>query len=52
VLAGQKPDRQNFGDGVYFRNSGPCISSQVVFPDNSMPAVQESFDALKAIMDG
>ncbi|MCH7737679.1 MAG: hypothetical protein IH872_09810 [Chloroflexi bacterium] len=51
------PAGWNFGNGVTvgvtvpIKNSEPCVLSWVVFPDSNIPAVQASYDALRAIME-
>lgn len=51
------PDNWSFGNGVTvgvsvpIKSSEPCVLSWAVFPDPSIPAVQASYDALKAIME-
>ena len=51
------PSGWTFGNGVTvgvsvpIRNSEPCVLSWAVFPDDSLPAVQATYEALKAIME-
>ncbi len=51
------PAGWTFGDGVTvgvtvpIKNSEPCVLSWAVFPDASIPTVQATYSALKAIME-